>query len=167
MLAFFIRPSTEYGAGEEPCEGGHATRVEGMRRPMKHPGCTYKIRLFPSSLVVSAPPCSLYGPACSSVHKRTAENPLGDLSNFKVRLAKRIWLNFVACLKKIQAKPRCTFLMLPPGCETSSAPRMTSRYFLSAKTRGGQDFELGNLDSATESVMEVEWQPAFFFPTKS
>ena len=57
-------------------------------------------RLTNSALVVAAPPCSLYGPACASVHRRSASNPMGDLKVFKVRLARRIWLNFVARTKK-------------------------------------------------------------------
>lgn len=47
-----------------------------------------------SGCIVAAPPCSLYGPCCSSVHKRTKQNVLGNLKNFKVRLARRIWVNF-------------------------------------------------------------------------
>ena len=57
-------------------------------------------RLTNSALVVAAPPCSLYGPACASVHRRSASNPMADLKVFKVRLARRIWLNFVARTKK-------------------------------------------------------------------
>lgn len=49
-------------------------------------------------MALAAPPCSLYGPACSSVHKRSRTNVRGDLANFKVRLARRIWTNFVAGL---------------------------------------------------------------------
>ena len=40
--------------------------------------------------------CSLHGPACQSVHRRSARNPEGNLSNFKVRLSNRIWANFAA-----------------------------------------------------------------------
>ena len=46
-------------------------------------------------VIIAAPPCSLYGPACSSAHKRSPENVRGDMQNFKVRLAHRIWTNFV------------------------------------------------------------------------
>ena len=53
------------------------------------------LRLRDDGLIVAAPPCSLYGPACASVHKRSALNPAGDLSNFKVRLARVIHNNFV------------------------------------------------------------------------
>lgn len=48
-----------------------------------------------SGLVVAQPPCSLMGPACQSVHKRSKANPAGDQSNYKVRLSQRIWLNTV------------------------------------------------------------------------
>ena len=52
-------------------------------------------RLVQRGLVVSAPPCSLYGPCCSSIHRRSTANPYGDMSNYKVRLARLIWSNFV------------------------------------------------------------------------
>ena len=54
------------------------------------------LRLRDQALIMAAPPCSLYGPACSSVHKRTADRPEGDQRVFKVRLAHRIWANMVA-----------------------------------------------------------------------
>ena len=53
------------------------------------------LRLVDNGLVAAAPPCSLYGPACASVHKRSVDRPEGDLKRFKVRLARRIWYNFV------------------------------------------------------------------------
>ena len=56
------------------------------------------LRLFPDGIALSAPPCSLYGPACASVHKRSFANVRGDLGNFKVRLARTIWCNFVSWL---------------------------------------------------------------------
>ena len=58
--------------------------------------CRDYCRLSPEGLVAAAPPCSLYGPAAASVHKRSDSNPLGDLGNFKVRLARRIWLSFAS-----------------------------------------------------------------------
>lgn len=51
------------------------------------------LRLHDNALVTLAPPCSLMGPACSSVHKRTAARPQGDLTVWKVRLAQRIFAN--------------------------------------------------------------------------
>lgn len=58
--------------------------------------CPTQMRLKQDGIMVCAPPCSLYGPACSSIHQRTKQNPAGNLQNFKVRLARRIWVNFVA-----------------------------------------------------------------------
>ena len=52
-------------------------------------------RLHPDGLIAGAPPCSLFTAASSSVHKRTKLHPCGDLGNFKVRLAQRIWGSFV------------------------------------------------------------------------
>lgn len=53
-------------------------------------------RLFTNGVAIAAPPCSLYSCACASVHKRTKENVRGDLGNWKVRLARVIWTNWVA-----------------------------------------------------------------------
>ena len=53
-------------------------------------------RLDPHGIVIAAPPCSMYGPACSSIHKRSLKNPRGDMNNFKVRLAWRIWTSFAS-----------------------------------------------------------------------
>lgn len=50
-------------------------------------------RLRADALLMLCPPCSLYSPACQSAHQRTEVNPLGNLKNFKVRLALRIWSN--------------------------------------------------------------------------
>ena len=55
-------------------------------------------RLTDEGLIVAAPPCSMFGPACSSVHRRSLSAPQGDLRNFKVRLSNRIWMNFVTGL---------------------------------------------------------------------
>jgi hypothetical protein len=54
------------------------------------------LRIKRQGLLVGAPPCSLLGPACSSVHRRSVAKPLGDISRWKVRLSNRIWFNFVA-----------------------------------------------------------------------
>ena len=51
------------------------------------------VRLHDNALVTLAPPCSLMGPACSSVHKRKAACPQGDLNVWKVRLSNRIFAN--------------------------------------------------------------------------
>lgn len=58
------------------------------------PCCSFFFRLFTDGLAVAGPPCSLYGPAAASVHRRTKANVLGNLDNFKVRLARRIWVNW-------------------------------------------------------------------------
>ena len=52
-------------------------------------------RLVHDALCVCAPPCSLFGPACTSVHRRHILGPAGDESVYKVRLSNRIWRNFV------------------------------------------------------------------------
>ncbi|CAL1131815.1 unnamed protein product [Cladocopium goreaui] len=59
----------------------------------------YLMRLFTNGVAIAAPPCSLYSCACASVHKRTKENVRGDLGNWKVRLARVIWTNWVTCMK--------------------------------------------------------------------
>ena len=52
-------------------------------------------RLAPKAICMSGPPCSLHVSACQSVHKRAEGRLLGDTRNFRVRLANRIWANFV------------------------------------------------------------------------
>lgn len=52
------------------------------------------LRLKSQALIVAAPPCSMFGPASSSQHCRTWDNPLGNQKWFSVRLANRIWTNF-------------------------------------------------------------------------
>ena len=64
-------------------------------RPWVAMGCRHAFRLADNGLVVAAPPCSLYGPACQSVHQRCVQNPGGNWQVFKVRLAWRIWTSFV------------------------------------------------------------------------
>ena len=61
------------------------------------------LRLADRALIVAAPPCSLFGPACSSIHRRSLLQPEGDLNNFKVRLARRIWLSFVLWQSRVQS----------------------------------------------------------------
>ena len=58
------------------------------------------LRLCDGGLLVCAPPCSLFGAASSSVHKRSVANPAGDQTRFKVRLAQRIWKSFVSRLRR-------------------------------------------------------------------
>lgn len=53
-------------------------------------------RLKDDALICATPPCSLMGPACASVHRRSLSNPLGDVRRFKIRLSNRIWANFAA-----------------------------------------------------------------------
>lgn len=55
-------------------------------------------RLLPSAIVIAGPPCSLFVAACQSVHARSLSNLAGNVANAKVRLANRIWANFVTCL---------------------------------------------------------------------
>lgn len=90
-------------------EGMAATAFD-IKITRKHDICTSEgckelirmgVQLFSDGVALAAPPCSLYGPACSSVHKRSRTNVRGDLSNFKVRLARRIWNNFVECMRVI------------------------------------------------------------------
>lgn len=52
-----------------------------------------RARLKSDGLLMAGPPCSLMGPACSSVHKRHDGNTLGDIRVWKVRLSNRIWVN--------------------------------------------------------------------------
>ena len=54
------------------------------------------VRLCNDAWIILAPPCSLMGPACSSIHQRSLEHPEGDLGRYKVRLAQRIWSNMAA-----------------------------------------------------------------------
>ena len=60
-------------------------------------------RLRADALLMLCPPCSLYSPACQSVHQRTEANPLGNLKNFKVRLALRIWSNMATRMIRLHS----------------------------------------------------------------
>ena len=60
--------------------------------------CT-TMRLKNEGIVVAGPPCSMYSPCCSSVHRRTKQNPAGNLRNLKVRIAQRVWMNFAPLLQ--------------------------------------------------------------------
>ena len=71
--------------------------------PMSHP------RLHDTAAVVAAPPCSLYGPASASVHQRSLAQPEGNLNNYKVRLARRIWINMAARHSIVLFSPVCMF----------------------------------------------------------
>lgn len=51
------------------------------------------LRLVEYGPIAAAPPCSMYVAACSSVHRRSVKAPWGNLKNYKVRLAARIWRN--------------------------------------------------------------------------
>ena len=42
----------------------------------------WSLRLRDNAFICAAPPCSLMGPACASVHRRTWDAPQGDLKNF-------------------------------------------------------------------------------------
>ncbi|CAL1166269.1 unnamed protein product [Cladocopium goreaui] len=59
------------------------------------------LKLKQEGILICAPPYSLFGPACSSIHRRTRDNPAGDQSNFKVRLAQRIWKSFAVAVGMI------------------------------------------------------------------
>ena len=63
------------------------TNMHPFVSPKFHP------RLMNGAMLVLAPPCSLFVPACSSVHRRTVANPEGNQAVLKVRLAQRIWRN--------------------------------------------------------------------------
>lgn len=56
-------------------------------------------RLKRGGIMICAPPCSLMGPACSSVHRRNKLNPRGNERNFKTRLSNRIWESFEPWIK--------------------------------------------------------------------
>ena len=57
-------------------------------------------RLDRRGIVIAAPPCSLYGPCCASVHRWSHANVRGNMDNFKVRLAWRIWTSFASRLEE-------------------------------------------------------------------
>ena len=59
------------------------------------PGIITWPRLQDDGLLMCGPPCSMFGPASSSIHRRSVDMPEGDLSRWKVRLSNRIWGNFV------------------------------------------------------------------------
>lgn len=44
-------------------------------------------------LVAVAPPRSLFGPCCSSVHRRSEANVWGNIHSWKVRLSNRVWMS--------------------------------------------------------------------------
>ncbi|CAK9055567.1 WD_REPEATS_REGION domain-containing protein [Durusdinium trenchii] len=50
-------------------------------------------------IIVAGPPCSLFVAACASVHRRRADQVLGDQSRMSVRLGNQIWINVVALTK--------------------------------------------------------------------
>ena len=54
-------------------------------------------RLFEKAAIICAPPCSLFSPACSSLHMRSFWRPEGNPTVFLVRLSQRILHNFVPC----------------------------------------------------------------------
>ncbi|CAK9027613.1 unnamed protein product [Durusdinium trenchii] len=86
------------------------------------------LSLTDSALICAAPPCSMYGPACASVHRRSNDNVLGDLSNFKVRLARRIWVNFASFLHVMGKVHRSfhTLIEQPSGSWAYKQPEMVS-----------------------------------------
>lgn len=57
-----------------------------------------RFRLTWQGILVCGPPCSLFVQACVSVHRRTKQNVWGNLNNFRVRCANRIWINFASWL---------------------------------------------------------------------
>lgn len=62
----------------------------------------WSLRLRDNAFICAAPPCSLMGPACASVHRRTWDAPQGDLKNFKVRLSNRIFMNMALRIEQKQ-----------------------------------------------------------------
>ena len=62
----------------------------------------WSLRLRDNAFICTAPPCSLMGPACASVHRRTWDAPQGDLKNFKVRLSNRIFMNMALRIEQKQ-----------------------------------------------------------------
>eukprot|EP00435_Cladocopium_sp_Y103_P002378 s4175_g1.t1 len=75
-------------------------------------------RLHPDGLLAGAPPCSLFTAASSSVHKRTKSHPCGDLGNYKVRLAQRIWGSFVMFLMLVLQHTPTVRLMVEQPCSS-------------------------------------------------
>ena len=74
---------------------------------------TLQPRLKNGGMLTCAPPCSLFVPACSSVHRRTFANPEGNQAILKVRLAQRIWKNMDSWIRKsigIKGQPICRSL---------------------------------------------------------
>lgn len=57
------------------------------------------LRLHSHAAVICAPPCSLFSPACASVHQRNWFRPEGNPTVFLVRLAQQILHNFVLWLQ--------------------------------------------------------------------
>ncbi|CAL1142652.1 unnamed protein product [Cladocopium goreaui] len=75
-------------------------------------------RLHPEGLIAGAPPCSLFTAASSSVHKRTKLHPCGNLANYKVRLAQRIWGSFVMFLMLVLQNTPTLRLMVEQPCSS-------------------------------------------------
>lgn len=56
-------------------------------------------QLHAQAALICAPPCSLFSPACASVHKRNWFRPEGDTTVFLVRLSQQILSNFAVLLR--------------------------------------------------------------------
>lgn len=77
-------------------------------------------RLVPGGVIVGGPPCSLFVWISSSVHKRTRQLPLGDETNFKVRMANRLTRNMATCLRVLHSCRKNWYLII----EQPSTSRM-------------------------------------------
>ena len=62
------------------------------------------VRLLPKGLALAGPPCSWFIFLSSSLHRRTAASPAGDLSELRVRLSNVVAANAVALLKCLAAR---------------------------------------------------------------
>lgn len=83
-------------------------------------------RLDRRGIVIAAPPCSLYGPCCASVHRRSHANVRGNMDNFKVRLAWRIWTSFAVFLEILHGvrENLYCFIEQPSGSWAFRQPEM-------------------------------------------
>ncbi|CAK9105996.1 unnamed protein product [Durusdinium trenchii] len=84
------------------------------------------LQLHDGGLIAAAPPCSLFVPACASVHRRSLARPQGNQRNFKVRLANRIWSNFATCVHILLSLRPSLYLVIeqPTGSWAFKQPEM-------------------------------------------
>ncbi|CAK9021859.1 Putative rhamnose biosynthetic enzyme 1, partial [Durusdinium trenchii] len=77
---------------------------------------TIAAQLHSHAAVICAPPCSLFSPACASVHQRNWFRPEGNPTVFLVRLAQQILHNFATLLRVIlSAAPTLSVIVEQPS----------------------------------------------------